>query len=74
VLGGDLLVPLADGRTVSYANLDYAATAPCLAVVAETVSELLPWYASVHRGAGAASRRCTREYEQAREKIGRAHV
>jgi selenocysteine lyase/cysteine desulfurase len=69
VLGGDLLVPLADGRTVSYANLDYAATAPCLAVVAETVSELLPWYASVHRGAGAASRRCTREYEQARETI-----
>ncbi len=69
VLGGDLLVPLADGRTVTYANLDYAATAPCLAVVAETVTELLPWYASVHRGAGAASRRCTREYEQARETI-----
>jgi selenocysteine lyase/cysteine desulfurase len=69
VLGGDLPVPLADGRTVTYANLDYAATAPCLAVVAEAVSELLPWYASVHRGAGAASRRCTREYEQARETI-----
>jgi len=69
VLGGDLLVPLADGRTVTYANLDYAATAPCMAVVAETVSELLPWYSSVHRGAGAASRRCTREYEQARETI-----
>jgi selenocysteine lyase/cysteine desulfurase len=69
VLGGDLPVPLADGRTVTYANLDYAATAPCLAVVAESVSELLPWYASVHRGAGAASRRCTREYEQARESI-----
>jgi selenocysteine lyase/cysteine desulfurase len=69
VLGGDLLVPLSDGRTVSHANLDYAATAPCLAVVAETVAELLPWYASVHRGAGAASRRCTREYEQARETI-----
>ncbi len=69
VLGGDLPVPLADGRTVTYANLDYAATAPCLAVVAATVGELLPWYASVHRGAGAASRRCTREYEQARETI-----
>jgi selenocysteine lyase/cysteine desulfurase len=69
VLGGDLLVPLADGRTMTYANLDYAATAPCLAVVAETVNELLPWYSSVHRGAGAASRRCTREYEQARETI-----
>jgi selenocysteine lyase/cysteine desulfurase len=69
VLGGDLPVPLADGRTVTYANLDYAATAPCLAVVAETVSELLPWYASVHRGAGAVPPQRTREYEQARGDI-----
>ncbi|MFZ0047892.1 MAG: aminotransferase class V-fold PLP-dependent enzyme [Streptosporangiaceae bacterium] len=69
VLGSDLKVTLADGRVVSYANLDYAATAPCLAAVASAVNDLLPWYASVHRGAGAASRRCTREYEQARETI-----
>jgi len=69
VLGGDLKVTLGDGRVVSYANLDYAATAPCLAPVAAAVNELLPWHASVHRGAGAASRRCTREYEQARETI-----
>jgi selenocysteine lyase/cysteine desulfurase len=69
VLGADLKITLADGRIVGYANLDYAATAPCLASVAAAVTELLPWYASVHRGAGAASRRCTREYEQARETI-----
>jgi len=69
VLGSDVKVTLADGRVVSYANLDYAATAPCLASVADAVNELLPWYASVHRGAGALSRRCTREYEQARETI-----
>jgi selenocysteine lyase/cysteine desulfurase len=69
VLGGDLKVTLGDGRVISYANLDYAATAPCMAQVAAAVNELLPWYASVHRGAGAASRRCTREYEQARETI-----
>jgi len=69
VLGQDLKVTLADGRVVSYANLDYAATAPCLAPVAAKVADLLPWHASVHRGAGAASRRCTREYEQARETI-----
>jgi selenocysteine lyase/cysteine desulfurase len=69
VLGDDLPVTLADGRTVAHANLDYAATAPCLAAAANAVTELLPWYASVHRGAGAASRRCTRAYEQARETV-----
>jgi selenocysteine lyase/cysteine desulfurase len=54
---------------VDYANLDYAATAPCLAAVAEAVNRLLPWYASVHRGAGAASRRCTLAYERARQTV-----
>jgi len=70
VLGQKLLVTLADGRVVDYANLDYAATAPCLAAAAEAVNELLPWNASVHRGAGAASQRCTLAYEQARQTIG----
>src|ERR1700744_5749793 len=69
VLGSDLKVTLADGRVVAYANLDYAATAPCLAPVAAKINELLPWHASAPRGAGPASRRCTREYEQARETI-----
>ncbi|MEK8109142.1 aminotransferase class V-fold PLP-dependent enzyme [Micromonospora sp. M12] len=31
-------------------NLDYAATAPCARAAADAVAELLPWYASVHRG------------------------
>jgi selenocysteine lyase/cysteine desulfurase len=69
VLGDRLPVTLPDGRTVDYANLDYAATAPCLAAVADAVNELLPWHASVHRGAGAASRRCTLAYERARQTI-----
>jgi len=69
VLGDDLTVTLADGRVTRHINLDYAATAPCLAAVADAVNELLPWYASVHRGAGAASRRCTHAYELARETI-----
>jgi selenocysteine lyase/cysteine desulfurase len=50
-------------------NLDYAATAPCLRVAAEAVNELLPWYGSVHRGAGALSQRCTLAYEQARQSV-----
>jgi selenocysteine lyase/cysteine desulfurase len=50
-------------------NLDYAATAPCLRVAADAVTELLPWYGSVHRGAGALSQRCTLAYEQARQVL-----
>ena len=67
-VGADLRVPLVTGGTVDYANLDHAASAPCLADVKAAVDELLPWYASVHRGAGFASQVCTRVYEQ----IGRA--
>ncbi|WDZ83636.1 aminotransferase class V-fold PLP-dependent enzyme [Micromonospora cathayae] len=51
-------------------NLDHAASAPCARVAADAVAELLPWYASVHRGAGALSRRCTLAYEQARQTVG----
>lgn len=62
-------VKLRDGRSVDFANLDIAATAPCLRAVADAIAELLPFYGSVHRGAGALSERCTREYEQARETV-----
>lgn len=51
-------------------NLDYAATAPCARVASDAVAEILPWYASVHRGAGALSQRCTLAYERARQVIG----
>jgi selenocysteine lyase/cysteine desulfurase len=71
VLGADLTVPIVTGETVRYANLDYAATSPCLAAVAEAVNEVLPWYASVHRGAGLPSMRCTELYEQARHTVHR---
>lgn len=51
-------------------NLDYAATAPCARAASDAVAEILPWYASVHRGAGALSQRCTLAYERARQTIG----
>ncbi|RSM78875.1 cysteine desulfurase [Amycolatopsis sp. WAC 01375] len=69
VLGSDVKVGLADGSKIAYANLDYAASAPCLREVADVVGELLPLYASVHRGAGALSRLCTEKYEAARESV-----
>lgn len=51
-------------------NLDYAASAPCAQAAADAVTALLPWYASVHRGAGALSQHCTLAYERARQTVG----
>jgi selenocysteine lyase/cysteine desulfurase len=69
VVGADLRVPLADGGTTRYVNLDYAATSPALAVVADRVTELLPFLGSVHRGAGVPSRVASGLYEQVRETV-----
>ncbi|MFB9568907.1 aminotransferase class V-fold PLP-dependent enzyme, partial [Saccharopolyspora hordei] len=69
VAGRALRVPLVTGGSTEYANLDHAASAPCLDSVREAVDELLPWYASVHRGAGLASQVCTRVYEGARQVL-----
>lgn len=71
VVGGDTLVPLVDGRSVPYANLDYAASAPALEPVAARVVEVLPLYASVHRGAGYLSQVSTALYEAARAAVAR---
>jgi selenocysteine lyase/cysteine desulfurase len=72
VVGGDLRVPLLDGSTVRYANLDHAATAPALAAVAERVARVLPFSGSVHRGAGLPSQVSSALYEAARRRIGAA--
>lgn len=70
VVGADTLVPLLDGRRVTYANLDVAASAPALDVVAQRVAQALPLYASVHRGAGYLSQVSTALYEASRRTIG----
>nr|WP_265520977.1 aminotransferase class V-fold PLP-dependent enzyme [Oerskovia sp. JB1-3-2] len=70
VVGSDTLVPLVDGRSVPYANLDVAASAPALQIVADRVTEVLPLYASVHRGAGYLSQVSTALYESARRTVG----
>jgi selenocysteine lyase/cysteine desulfurase len=71
VVGADLPAPLVGGGEVRYANLDYAASAPALAEVAEHLNEVLPFYASVHRGAGYASQISTSVYEGARSTVRR---
>lgn len=69
-VGAETLVPLVDGRRVPYANLDVAASAPALRAVADRVAEVLPLYASVHRGAGYLSQVSTTLYEASRQAIG----
>ncbi|GEL95953.1 aminotransferase class V-fold PLP-dependent enzyme [Cellulomonas composti] len=71
VVGGTTTVPLVDGTQRVYANLDYAASAPALEAVAARVAEVLPLYASVHRGAGYLSQVSTALYESARQTIAR---
>ena len=71
LVGADTVVPLVTGATRRYVNLDYAASAPALACIADAVNELLEWYSSVHRGAGFKSRAATAAYEGARESIRR---
>jgi selenocysteine lyase/cysteine desulfurase len=56
-----------DGRDRPYLSLDAAASTSALPAVAEGVHEFLPWYSSVHRGAGHKSQRSTAAYEAARE-------
>ena len=50
-------------------ELDQAASTQAHPAVAERVAEFLPWYSSVHRGAGFRSRRATAAYEDARRAV-----
>ena len=50
-----------------------AASTPAMEAVAEAVIEFLPWYSSVHRGAGFASQVSTRAYEAARSAVATLH-
>lgn len=70
VVGADLSVPLVTGSKTTYVNLDYAASAPALQSVADELVAALPFYSSVHRGAGYASAVSTAAYEAARMAIG----
>ncbi|WGD37112.1 aminotransferase class V-fold PLP-dependent enzyme [Lysinibacter sp. HNR] len=71
VTGAELMVPLLNGNSTRYVNLDYAASAPALASTASHLTETLSFYASVHRGAGYASDISTTAYENARDTVAR---
>ncbi len=69
--GDDLVVPLVGGGTAPALNFDFAASSPSLAAVDTEVRAFLPWYSSVHRGAGYKSMVSTAAYERAREDVAR---
>jgi len=69
VLGRDVSVPLVTGGEVTYAALDYAASAPALQRVWDDVAAYAPYYGSVHRGAGYLSQLSTDLFEQSRETV-----
>ena len=69
LVGDDLEVPCVDGISRPYLSLDSAASTAALPSVADRVAEFLPWYSSIHRGAGYKSQAATAAYEQARESI-----
>ncbi len=71
LVGAHIPVPCLDGVERPYRDLDCAASTPSMESVAERVTAFLPWYSSVHRGAGYKSRRATEAYEEARASVHR---
>jgi len=69
LVGDDVVVPIEGDAHRRYVNLDCAASTPASVQVAAAVTEFLPWYSSVHRGAGAKSQRSSERYEQARDTV-----
>ncbi|MDP9610601.1 aminotransferase class V-fold PLP-dependent enzyme [Streptomyces demainii] len=69
VLGSDVLVPLVTGGEVTYAALDYAASAPALRRVWDDIAAYVPYYGSVHRGAGYLSQLSTDLFENSRKDV-----
>jgi len=70
LIGADLRVSVG-GEPRRYVDLDAAATTSASAGVVRAVQDFLPWYSSVHRGAGAKSQFTSDRYEQARESLVR---
>src|SRR5690606_31162439 len=66
-----LIVPVVPDGQRSPVHLDYAASAPPLESVVRAVEEALPWYASVHRGAGFPSTVTSAAVAEARDLVAR---
>ena len=69
LVGSGQLVPCLGGVERTAVELDQAASTQAHPAVAARVDEFLPWYSSIHRGAGFRSRRATAAYEEARRAV-----
>lgn len=69
LLGADLQVPIWGGAFARYVNLDNAATTPPFKRVWDRLAEIMPWYGSIHRGAGYKSLISTRLFEESLQCI-----
>ncbi len=69
LVGSGQRVPCLDGVDRQAVELDQAASTQALPGAAQRVNEFLPWYSSVHRGAGFRSRHATAAYEEARRAV-----
>ncbi|HEY3612184.1 MAG TPA: aminotransferase class V-fold PLP-dependent enzyme [Gaiellales bacterium] len=69
LVGQEQRVPTADGALRRSINLDHAASTPPLVAVREAVDRFVPWYSSIHRGAGYRSQVASRAYEGARAAV-----
>jgi cysteine desulfurase / selenocysteine lyase len=69
IAGVDRRVPVLDGTTRRYVNLDNAASTPPLIVVRDAVHRFADWYSSVHRGSGFKSQLSTHVLESARALV-----
>src|SRR5918997_5288768 len=70
LVGADVEVSVG-GERRRYVDLDAAATTSASEAVVRAVEQFLPWYSSVHRGAGAKSQISSARYEEAREILTR---
>jgi selenocysteine lyase/cysteine desulfurase len=66
----EVAAPTLRRSVIDYANFDHGASTPAFAAVVQAVETVTRTYASVHRGAGHASRVTTAYYEAAREEVG----
>jgi selenocysteine lyase/cysteine desulfurase len=69
LVGTGQVVPCLDGTERVAVELDQAASTQAHPAAAGRVADFLPWYSSVHRGAGFRSRRATAAYEEARRAV-----
>jgi selenocysteine lyase/cysteine desulfurase len=71
LVGIDIEVPLLDGTSRRYVNLDNASSTPTFRPVLEKVDEFLGYYSNVHRGTGFKSQLASWVFGTARATVAR---